>query len=99
MGKGKYVTAHLHIYSTWISSSDQNSPTSTTSTGSNKSLARLNFQPKEEFHSSQFEFIGQNHVAFKLDYFPFNLYHVPVVKSNGNFVGQLTSSKLKELSD
>ncbi len=47
----------------------------------------MNFQPKEEFHTSQFEFIGQNHVAFKLDYFPFHLYHVPVVKSNGNFVG------------
>ncbi|XP_035705481.1 KICSTOR complex protein kaptin isoform X2 [Folsomia candida] len=84
MGKGGFVTSHLNIYSTWISV-DQDSPTSTSSTSSDGSRIKSTFHPKEEFHSSQFELLAQNCTNFLLDYIPYHLYHIPVVKENGNF--------------
>jgi hypothetical protein len=87
-GKGKgFVTSHLNIYSTWISL-DQDSPTSTSSSASSDGckFSKPTFHPKEEFHSSQFELLAQNCTTFLLSYIPFHLYHIPVVKENGNFV-------------
>lgn len=68
---------------------DQDSPTSTSSTSSDGSRIKSTFHPKEEFHSSQFELLAQNCTNFLLDYIPYHLYHIPVVKENGNFVRYL----------
>jgi len=85
-GRGKgLITSHLNIYSTWIST-DQDSPTSISSASSGGSRFKHNFHPKEEFHSSQFELLAQNCVGFQLDFIPYHMYHVPVLKQNGNFV-------------